>query len=116
MDTKPFAVLLGEELNTVAFVMDYVEFHFNGPILRAIANPTLTQGKKSWSFPQPGSRDALCELIGSRVTRVELNEGSRIVLETDSGYELEIPLDEASQRAGESAHFLPNGASSMMVW
>jgi len=33
--------LVGHELNIVAFVMDYVEFHFNGPILRALTNPIV---------------------------------------------------------------------------
>ena len=31
------AELVGSQLNTVAFVMDYVEFKFNGPILRALS-------------------------------------------------------------------------------
>lgn len=37
--------LIGEELNVVSFVMDYVEFHFNGPVLRALTKPTVEVGR-----------------------------------------------------------------------
>src|SRR5437763_16667810 len=33
--------LVGTQLNTVAFVMDYVEFKFNGPVLRALTDPMV---------------------------------------------------------------------------
>jgi hypothetical protein len=39
------AGLVGEQLNTVAFVMDYVEFGFNGPVLRALTGPIVRTGK-----------------------------------------------------------------------
>jgi hypothetical protein len=35
------AIILGEPLSAVAFVRDYVEFHFDGPVLRAISNPRV---------------------------------------------------------------------------
>ena len=56
--------LVGEEFNAVAFVMDYVEFDFNGPILRALSPPRLEHEGGIFTFPEPGSRDALCSLIG----------------------------------------------------
>ena len=42
--------LVGEEVNAVSFVMDYVEFHFNGPVLRAIADPVVHRGQQWWQF------------------------------------------------------------------
>jgi len=49
--------LAGEELSAVSFVRDYVEFHFDGPVLRALTNPRVEIDGETISFPEPGSRD-----------------------------------------------------------
>jgi hypothetical protein len=71
------AGLVGEQLNTVAFVMDYVEFSFNGPVLRALTGPIVQTGELRLRFPEPGSRDALCSLIGSEVVAVTITEDEK---------------------------------------
>jgi hypothetical protein len=116
------AELVGSQLNTVAFVMDYVEFKFNGPILRALTDPIVDTGTSRHLFPSAGSRDALCELIGSDVRSVVVRPRDRIEVDTDRGAKLIIPLDEESRRGVEAAHFVPaapDGAlliSEMIVW
>ena len=116
------AELVGSQLNTVAFVMDYVEFKFNGPILRALTDPIVEAGTGRHSFPSAGSRDALCELIGSAVRSVVVRPHDRIEVDTDRGAKLIIPLDEESRHGVEAAHFVPaapNGApqvNEMIVW
>src|SRR4051812_9883032 len=65
-------MLVGEELNAVSFVMDYVEFHFNDPVLRALNPPELRDARNTSRFPEPGSRDALCTLIGARVAAIQI--------------------------------------------
>ena len=70
MTRRHIQSLPGEILNAVAFVMDYVEFHFNGPVLRAFTNPVVDAGGSQIAFDQPGSRDALCSLIGAEVGSV----------------------------------------------
>jgi hypothetical protein len=74
--------LVAEQLNAVSFVMDYVEFHFNGPVLRALSSPVLDYHGRRVRFPEPGSRDALCSLIGTEVAAVEVREHDRIALRT----------------------------------
>lgn len=56
--------LRGGHLDTVAFVMNYVEFRIGGNVLRALSPPSLAlpTGQRV-TFPQAGSRDALCEMI-----------------------------------------------------
>jgi hypothetical protein len=114
--------LVAEQLNAVSFVMDYVEFHFNGPVLRALSFPVLDYQERRVRFPEPGSRDALCSLIGSDVAAVEVREHDRIELRTKQGHILTIPLDEASYRGAEAAHFIPADSSGrlrvadMMIW
>src|SRR5438132_5217308 len=67
--------LVGEQLNTVAFVMDYVEFKLNGPVLRALTNPIVQSSGVRVRFPKAGSREALWSLIGSEVVAVTIREG-----------------------------------------
>lgn len=109
-------------MSIVAFVMDYVEFHFNGPVLRALTDPIVEHGGVRVKFPSPGSRDALCALIGTEVESVTLQEGDRIELRTNRGHTLAIPLDSSSRVGPEAAHFVPADesgrllVSAMQIW
>src|SRR5438874_8747737 len=99
--------LVGEQVNTVAFVMDYVEFKFNGPVLRALTNPIIEGDGLRVRFPEPGSRDALCSLIGSRVAAVTITDDDRIELALSGDRTLTIPLDRESRVGAEAAHYVP---------
>jgi hypothetical protein len=109
----------GSELSAVCFVRDYIELHFDGPTLRILASPILIDGENRWEFPQDGSRDALCGLIGSVVVSAAEQPDS-LVLEFDGGAVLKVP--KASRGAGpEIAHFVPMregrpDAASMTTW
>ena len=89
--------LIGQQMSAVAFVQDYVELHFDGKILRALANPMVTVGGASFKFPGPGSRDALCALIGRTVVNVVVHEGDRIDLQFDGGALVRIPLAQSEE-------------------
>lgn len=115
--------LTGEPLSAVAFVQDYVEFHFDGKILRSLTAPLLQLGKESFQFPMPGSRDGFCSLIGQKLTSFTADQhemstdGSRITLNFESGAVLTIPLDRKSRRGPEAAHFcLSENDQAMEVW
>ena len=58
-------------------------------------------------FPAPGSRDALCSLLGSTVEAASIHVGDRIEIRTDANRTLIVPLDEASRRGPEAAHLVP---------
>ena len=113
---NPLAVLIGEQINAIAFVMDYVEVHFNGPILRCIANPTVTCEGRKFLFPAVGSRDALCALIGDRPNNIVVAEGEAMVLEMNGGCTLSVPLTEEHARGGESVHFLGGVNEPIQIW
>jgi len=116
--------LVGEQLNAVAFVMNYVEFTFNGPVLRALTDPIIEGDGLRHQFPEPGSRDALCSLIGSEVAAVLIKGEDRIQLKFSGERVLTIPLDPDSRlgRGVEAAHYVPaarNGTlrvADMLVW
>jgi hypothetical protein len=113
--------LVGEELNAVSFVMDYVEFHFNGPVLRALTNPVIVVRGKRFRFPEPGSRDALCSLIGEEMQSAQVVEDERVELNARDAVLL-IPLDLESRIGPEAAHFVParkDGTlrvEDMLIW
>lgn len=118
MSTSPTRIhsIVGEEISGVCFVRDYVEFHFDGPILRALNNPILDSGELHITFGDPGSRDALCSLIGSEVKSVVARDGDLIQLTMTSGQILIIPLDEASRVGPEGAHFVPDLEGGFEDW
>lgn len=108
--------LVGEEISAVCFVRDYVEFHFDGPVLRSLTNPIVVDHGARHLFPEPGSRDALCRLIGSTVRGLEMEEARALTLTTADEREIWIPLDAKSRRGPEAMEFLPQGVRSIQVW
>jgi hypothetical protein len=112
--------LVGEELGGVCFVRDYVELHFDGPILRALSSPTVACGSESAVFPDAPSRELLCRLIGTEVTgavvrplvlRIEFSGGAGVV---------EIPRMSRGLLP-EVAHLVPErdgrlDVASMAIW
>ena len=117
---EALAALRGGHLDTVSFVQDYVEFRINYNVLRALAPPVVegSDGRRL-RFPEPGSRDALCELIDTWVVSAD-EVGSdesgdrRIEVRTDAEHVLTIPL---SGDAGgpEFAHLVPVDGG-MFIW
>jgi len=83
--TPDLQFLLGEPLSAVSFVMDYVELHFNGSYLRCLVPPVVEQGGRVARFPEPGSRDALCALIGAEVRAIGAVDGGELRVEFSDG-------------------------------
>jgi len=108
--------IIGEPLSGIAFVHDYVELHFDGRILRALANPSVVVHGIRARFPDRGSRDALCLLIGKIVGDVIVEEGSNMSVRFTDGTLFTIPLDIASCTAPEAAHFVPGVDQPIQVW
>lgn len=71
-----FDALLGWELSTVAFVRDYVELHFDGPVWRCFSWPRLDAERGSLAIGDAGYRDGLCALIGHEVTGAKESESA----------------------------------------
>jgi hypothetical protein len=108
--------LVGVEISAIAFVRDYVEIHFDGPILRCLSNPSLVLDGVAYAFPSQGSRDALCTVIGDTVANISLNPRGRFELTTSRGRKIVVPLDVHSRRGDEAMHFVPAQNAPMDVW
>jgi len=64
------APLVEGDLDTVAFVRDYVEVRINYNVVRCMTGPIVRTPSREYRFPEPGSRDALCGLSDGIVQRV----------------------------------------------
>jgi hypothetical protein len=97
---KEPADLVGREISAVTFARDCVEFHFDGPILRSRADPQVVIGEAVYHFPKPGSRDALCLVLGATVQSLSLDEPRLLEFTTSNGCRVRLPLG-----AGGLLHF-----------
>lgn len=62
--------IVGEELGSVVFVRDYVQFNFDGPTVTFVADPVVKSNGDERAYPTVGSRDLLCAQIGKKLVRV----------------------------------------------
>jgi hypothetical protein len=100
----------------VCFVMDYLELHFNGSILRALEAAVMETPGGRWIFPQFGSREAMCDLIGAIVVDVAVDDTRSIDLRLDGDRVFTIPLDAERGVGREAAHFVPGLNRPIAVW
>jgi hypothetical protein len=94
------ADLVGREISAVVFARDGVEFHFDGPILRSRGDPQVVIGEATYCFPKPGSRDALCLVIGATTQSLSLDDSRYVEFTTSNYCRVRLPLG-----AGGVLHF-----------
>jgi hypothetical protein len=83
--------LVGRSLSSVTFVMDYIQFGFDGSRLTAYTLPAVSRKSVNLIWGQPGYRDALCEQIGSRVASTGVNKQS-VAITFDTGATISVSL------------------------
>ena len=114
--TPDLQFLVGEPLNAVSFVMDYVELHFNGSYLRCLTSPTIARGGKVVRFPEAGSRDALCALIGAEVRAINAAVGEELRVEFSDGTLVSAPLSYDDADGPEVLHFRNQATGETQWW
>jgi hypothetical protein len=101
----PLRMLIGREISAVCFVRDYVELHFDGPVLRALSNPYGMWGCQAWHFPEGQSPVVMRYYIGLTIEECTLAPHHHLTI--DSGeHRFAIPLDEESRPGPEAAHLM----------
>ncbi len=108
--------IVGESVSGVAFVHDYFELHFDGKIVRALTMPTVTLDNVRHTFPEPGSRDALCSLIGKTVEKIAVRDKESINIVFAGGGSIRIPLTIEGRIGPEAAHYVPGSDRPISVW
>lgn len=108
--------MMGESVSAICFVQDYVELHFDGPILRCLIGPVLKSAGFNGMFPENGSRDALCALIGQPVQTLSLDDHEKLEVKFASGTTLVVPLNQVNRTSPEAMHFIPRVGGPIQVW
>ncbi len=115
-------LLVGFEVSAVSFVRDYVELHFDGPVLRALSDPSGVYEGREWHFPAPASLDFMRRYIGKTVDSYDEDPERALALHFGE-HRFVIPLDDGSSLGPESAHLVgidEGGATSprggMWIW
>lgn len=122
MEPSGLEHLVGQEIDTVSFVRDYVELRIDYSILRALTNPTGSVDGISWRYGDPGSADTMLRYIGRRVVAVEVINGEQLMLRLDDDASFVVSLREEDRDGPEAAHFVParsdgsSEVSAMFVW
>jgi hypothetical protein len=109
----------GSQVGAVCFVQDYVELDLDAGILRSLADPVVVEGEERHRFPEAGSRDALCRLIGGTV-RVAEERPDQLLVVFDDDRRFEIPRA-ATGVGPEVAHFVARrdgelDPAAMYIW
>ena len=86
-----FPNLAGRRVVSVRFAAHNIELDFGGLRVVVHGNATLSCGMSSHMYPEPGSRDALCGIIGSRVESSRAGSADLVEVVLDNGCILAIP-------------------------
>ena len=91
LDSPQVPDLTGRTLTSVRFHTGGIQLEISGIRLDVKGNPLIISGLQRIRYPEPGSRDALCSLIGDRIDALRAPSSERIEIHFVSGSELVIP-------------------------
>lgn len=98
-------LIIGEQLSSVEFVQDYIQFKFDGPVLTAISHPIVKVNDKFYSWNEPDYRDEICKRISIKVVKASIcpDESVKVYFDDDSIIEISIRVED--YRAAEAVKF-----------
>ncbi|HLE57452.1 MAG TPA: hypothetical protein VJB15_10235 [Rhodothermia bacterium] len=83
--------LSGRKLSAIRFLSGRVELDFSGVIVLTTDSPVVVIGLQRLRYPDAGSRDALCSLIGAAVEAARAAPGERLELRMGQDRQLIVP-------------------------
>ena len=107
--------IVGEQLSSIEFVQDYIQFRFNGPCLTAYTNPVVNVGETRLEWDDVGYCDALRRCLGRKVLRAEVSSRNEIAIDIEGGARISVSL-KLEDYCGVEAALFDNGAGRWMVW
>lgn len=98
-ESARLAGLIGDECDQVWFVRDYVMVILEHSTITCVTDPVIAVGGEQLRIPEPGSRDALCDLINTKVTGASQRSDGTVDIEFDGGQVLSVmPWDAFPER------------------
>jgi hypothetical protein len=88
VESRDLPVIDGRVLRSIQFAAQSIDLDFGGIRFSVRGNPVTVCGGQRSRYPDPGSRDALCSLIGERVAGVHTPSAERVEIAFESGCEL----------------------------
>lgn len=86
----PLPNLAGRRLRAVTFRDNTIELDFGALRVEIGTTATVTCGTEIVRYPDAGSRDAICALIGARVDRIRSLTGDRVEISYDNGCDITV--------------------------
>lgn len=108
----------GEELSSVTFWQEHVQFDFSGPVLTLFHWPEifLPEGaalpEGSYAYREPGYRDALCLQIGESVETTSFEYGVALEIQFENGTILRASLREEELDGRDAGTFSEDGSTA----
>jgi hypothetical protein len=96
----PLPNLAGRRVTSVRFTTSGVELDFGGVSMMVVGTAAISTPGGRYTYPDTGSRDALCALLDTRVIRVRAVAGDRIEILNDNGDTLVIPRSNSATSDG----------------
>jgi hypothetical protein len=106
--------VVGEQLNAVCFVMDYLQFQFNDYYLTVLPPLVARVGEQSYRPGDSHYRDALCERIMHAAASVVLTADS-LRIGFDDGAAFDVSLRDEKYIGAEAVIFEFREAGSMQM-
>ncbi len=112
---NPFSELINDELSSIEFVRDYIQFRFDGPVLTAITDPEILVNGISHKRESKDFCNLLLECIGQIIVSATIEEGKSIVIMFGNKYSLFISLTPESYVTAEAATYRDK-VNELWVW
>lgn len=97
--------IVGEQMSSVEFIMDYVQLRFDGATLTTFTLPTVSRENQTLHWGESGYRDELCRQIGHLVKSVSIRSKEFIEISFDDSVVIQISLRESDYQGPEAAMF-----------
>jgi hypothetical protein len=110
-------ILIGEELSSIEFVRDYIQFRFDGPCLTAITDPFVIMEHKQYPRSDTGFCNILLGFIGLQVSGTSFKADEIVSIHFSAGRSINISLrpEYLKGRSAEAVNF-NNGHGDFWVW
>ena len=104
--------IVGEELNAVEFVQDFLQLRFETPSVTFYAWPHILFSEYSLAYGEPEYRNALCALIGEKVEEATLDEGDSLTVKFENDTVIALSLREEDLDGPTAGAYSASGSST----
>jgi hypothetical protein len=100
-----FSYIIGEKLNAITFILDYYQFHFDGPTFDVLTSVSVVSPSGRVSSGDDRFRNVVCDQIGKVVSSVCLRLGEAITITFVDGWEILFSLKDEDYPGPEGVIF-----------